>query len=76
MSTPSRRTLRLLHVLTDAALVSVGWLGAYAVRRALDDVFGVPLNPFAQYVQALPLVVLPWIAACWCCTARRGLGSR
>ena len=60
-----RRALRALHVATDAVLVSLGWLGAYAVRRALDDAMGVPLNPFSQYVRALPLVVAPWIAACW-----------
>jgi exopolysaccharide biosynthesis polyprenyl glycosylphosphotransferase len=60
-----RRSLRALHIATDAALVSLGWLGAYAVRRALDDAIGVPLNPFSQYLRALPLVVVPWIAACW-----------
>jgi exopolysaccharide biosynthesis polyprenyl glycosylphosphotransferase len=57
--------LRRLHVVTDAILVSLGWLGAYGLRWALDGFFGRPINPFDWYVRALPLVVGPWIFTCW-----------
>jgi exopolysaccharide biosynthesis polyprenyl glycosylphosphotransferase len=57
--------LRWLHVLTDALLVSLGWIGAYWVRYALNEPLGKPINPFDDYVAALPMVVIPWIATCW-----------
>jgi exopolysaccharide biosynthesis polyprenyl glycosylphosphotransferase len=57
--------LRWLHVGCDALLVSAGWLGAYALRFALNDVLGKPINPFDWYVRALPVVVVPWIVTCW-----------
>jgi exopolysaccharide biosynthesis polyprenyl glycosylphosphotransferase len=59
------RALRRLHVFTDVILVSVGWLSAYALRHALNDVLGYPINSFYWYLRALPLVTLPWIASCW-----------
>ena len=59
------RSVRRLHVFTDAVLVSIGWLSAYAFRHALNDVLGYPINSFYWYLRALPLVVLPWIASCW-----------
>jgi exopolysaccharide biosynthesis polyprenyl glycosylphosphotransferase len=59
------RAVRRLHVFTDTVLVSIGWLSAYALRYALNDVLGVPINSFYWYLRALPLVVLPWIASCW-----------
>ncbi len=58
-------TLKKLHVATDAALVSVGWLGAWGLRRLLDGVLGFPINPVDSYVRALPLIVVPWITTCW-----------
>ena len=57
--------LRRLHVACDALLVSLGWVGAYWLRFALNDVLGKPINPFDWYLQALPMVVLPWIAIGW-----------
>jgi exopolysaccharide biosynthesis polyprenyl glycosylphosphotransferase len=62
---PSLATLRWLHVATDALLVSAGWLGAWAIRYALGDELGKPINDLATYVRALPIVVVPWIATCW-----------
>lgn len=59
------RTLRGMHVVTDAVLVSLGWLGAYGVRYLLNDALGRPINPFDWYLRALPIVVGPWIAAGW-----------
>jgi exopolysaccharide biosynthesis polyprenyl glycosylphosphotransferase len=59
------RAVRRLHVFTDVILVSVGWLSAYALRHALNDVLGYPINSFYWYLRALPLVTLPWIASCW-----------
>ncbi|HEY5658223.1 MAG TPA: sugar transferase [Myxococcota bacterium] len=58
--------LRGLHVATDALLVSIGWLGAYALRHALSDTIGRPINPLDWYVRALPIVVVPWVTTCWC----------
>jgi exopolysaccharide biosynthesis polyprenyl glycosylphosphotransferase len=57
--------LRRLHVLTDCALVSIGWLSAYGLRYALDDVFPARINPFTWYLNALPIVVVPWVFTCW-----------
>ena len=59
------RAVRGLHVATDAVLVSVGWLSAWGVRAALSDSLGRPINAFGDYVQALPLVVVPWLVAGW-----------
>ena len=57
--------LRRVHVVTDCALVSVSWLGAYWVRYALSGPLRYPINPFDTYLAALPLIVLPWIFTCW-----------
>jgi len=59
------QALRRAHLVADAALVSLGWLSAYGLRYALDDVFGRPINAFSWYVHALPIVVGPWIFTCW-----------
>jgi exopolysaccharide biosynthesis polyprenyl glycosylphosphotransferase len=59
------QALRRMHVLADAALVSLGWLAAYGLRYALNDPLGRPINPFSWYVRSLPLVVGPWILTCW-----------
>jgi len=59
------RTLRWLHVATDALLVSIGWLGAYALRHQLSGFVGHEINPLEWYVRALPVVVVSWIATCW-----------
>ena len=56
MSLPA---LRWLHVACDALLVSAGWLGAYGLRFALNDVLGKPINPSDWYLNALPGVVVP-----------------
>ena len=58
-------TLRALHVATDAALVSLGWLAAWGVRSAMSEPIGRAINPLDWYLRALPLVVVPWIATCW-----------
>ena len=73
---PGRATLRRLHVATDCFLVSLGWLGAYGMRFALNGVLGTPINPFGRYVEALPLVVLPWVATCWLFGIYRGARLR
>jgi len=57
--------LRRLHILSDCALVSCGWLGAYALRRSLNDALGFPINPPGSYLHALPLVVVPWVFTGW-----------
>ncbi len=59
------KRLRQLHLVADAALVSLGWIGAWGLRSALDPWFPQPINPLASYAQALPLIVPPWLACCW-----------
>jgi exopolysaccharide biosynthesis polyprenyl glycosylphosphotransferase len=60
----------------DCALVSLGWLAAYGIRSALDGVLGTPINPFRRYVEALPLVVVPWVTTCWLFGIYRGARMR
>ncbi|MBW2289820.1 MAG: hypothetical protein JRG90_18625, partial [Deltaproteobacteria bacterium] len=48
------RAMRRLHVFTDVILVSAGWIAAYALRHALNDVLGYPINSFYWYLRALP----------------------
>ncbi len=62
---PDQSTLHRLHVAADLALVSLGWLGAYAIRSALNDPFGNRINSFYWYAGALPLIAVPWVASCW-----------
>ncbi len=57
--------IRRIHILTDTLLVSIGWVGAYWLRFALNDTLGTPINSFDVYFQALPLVVGPWMFSCW-----------
>ncbi len=57
--------IRRIHILADTLLVSVGWLGAYWLRVALNDALGSAINPFDVYLRALPLVVGPWMLSCW-----------
>jgi exopolysaccharide biosynthesis polyprenyl glycosylphosphotransferase len=59
------RALRRLHVSTDCILVSIGWLGAFWLRFALNDVLNSTINPFDVYLRALPLIVGPWMITCW-----------
>ncbi len=63
VSEPKR--LRLLQLCADAVLVSLGWLGAWTLRAALDPWLHQPINPIAGYVHALPLIVGPWLCCCW-----------
>ncbi|MCH7709582.1 MAG: hypothetical protein IH884_13930 [Myxococcales bacterium] len=57
--------LRRLHISVDCGLVALAWLGAYWIRRGLNDVLGTPINSFDAYVEVLPIVVVPWITTCW-----------
>ncbi len=57
--------IRRIHILTDTILVSIGWVGAYWLRFALNDVLGERINPFDPYFRALPLIVGPWMFSCW-----------
>jgi exopolysaccharide biosynthesis polyprenyl glycosylphosphotransferase len=65
------KRLRRLHVLADGALISLGWLGAWALRAALDP-WLQPINPLGGYLRALPLIVGPWLACCWLFGIYRG----
>jgi exopolysaccharide biosynthesis polyprenyl glycosylphosphotransferase len=58
-------SIRRIHILVDAILVSIGWVGAYWLRFALNDTLGTQINPFDAYFRALPLIVGPWMFCCW-----------
>ena len=57
--------VRRIHIFADTILVSIGWIGAYWLRFALNDVLGAPINSFDVYFRSLPLVVAPWMFSCW-----------
>ncbi len=57
--------IRRIHIFADTILVSIGWIGAYWLRFALNDVLGAPINSFDVYFHSLPLVVAPWMFCCW-----------
>ena len=57
--------IRRLHIATDCVLVAAGWICAYWLRYSLNDVLGKPINSFQWYLNALPVVVLPWVFSCW-----------
>ena len=57
--------LRRLHIAADLVLVSLGWIAAYGLRYQLNETAGYPINTFANYLRALPLVVLPWVFTGW-----------
>ena len=64
MSRIDARTLHRFHVYTDLLLVAIAWLAAYAMRFQLNDLLGRDINSFSNYVNALPLIVPPWILSC------------
>ncbi|MBI1388092.1 MAG: exopolysaccharide biosynthesis polyprenyl glycosylphosphotransferase [bacterium] len=58
-------------VITDALMVSLAWISAYFVRAEIFPTLGFlpsalqkPLNPFMNYLYALPIVVTVWIVIC------------
>jgi exopolysaccharide biosynthesis polyprenyl glycosylphosphotransferase len=56
--------IRRTHIFADTILVSVGWIGAYWLRYALNDTLDAPINSFDGYFRALPLIVVPWMVSC------------
>ncbi len=57
--------IRRIHIVVDTILVSIGWIGAYWLRFALNETLGAQINPFGTYFGALPLIVGPWMFSCW-----------
>jgi len=57
--------IRRIHIFVDTILVSIGWIGAYWLRFALNETLGAQINPFGTYFGALPLIVGPWMFSCW-----------
>jgi len=57
--------IRRIHILVDTILVSIGWIGAYWLRFALNETLDAPINPFDVYFRAIPLIVGPWMFCCW-----------
>ncbi|MBN1593935.1 MAG: WecB/TagA/CpsF family glycosyltransferase [Candidatus Coatesbacteria bacterium] len=53
-----------LLVITDIIAFSLSWIGAYFIRAALSNTFGLPINPIDGYIAALPLMVFLWIMTC------------
>ncbi len=64
MSRIDARALRRFHIYTDLLLVGMAWLAAYSIRFQLNEVLGRDINSFSNYVNALPLIVPPWILSC------------
>jgi exopolysaccharide biosynthesis polyprenyl glycosylphosphotransferase len=58
-------SLHRVHIAVDLVLVSLGWIGAWALRSALAGPFGAPINPLDAYASALPLIAVPWVFSCW-----------
>jgi exopolysaccharide biosynthesis polyprenyl glycosylphosphotransferase len=59
------KAIRRLHIVTDAVLVTFGWLGAYGLRELLNGPLGKEINPASVYVESIPMIVPLWIASCW-----------
>lgn len=58
-------------VITDALMASLAWVAAYGIRAYvfptldfLPDFLQKPLNPFSNYLYALPVIVTVWILIC------------
>ncbi|MBZ0256619.1 exopolysaccharide biosynthesis polyprenyl glycosylphosphotransferase [bacterium] len=58
-------------VLTDALMASIAWVAAYGIRAYvfptldfLPDFLQKPLNPFSNYLYALPVIVFVWVLIC------------
>ncbi|MDP8243583.1 MAG: exopolysaccharide biosynthesis polyprenyl glycosylphosphotransferase [Candidatus Hinthialibacter antarcticus] len=58
-------------VFTDAMMASIAWVAAYGIRAYvfptldfLPDFLQKPLNPFANYLYALPVIVSVWVLIC------------
>lgn len=54
--------LTLLLVAVDAMFLSSGWTLAYRVRESLNPMFARPINPIDGYMEALPVLVVVWLA--------------
>ncbi len=65
MTQNKRRSIRTLHIATDAILVSSCWVLAYFIRQSFSAKLGVSLSSFSLYIQVLPLIVLTWLLSCW-----------
>lgn len=64
-----------LHLLVDALLVVLGWLGAYWLRSLFSAQFGA-INPLLPYLQGVPLLLLAWLIAAWLFGLYRNLRGR
>ncbi len=58
-------------VIADAIMAGVAWLSAYAIRAYLipqltflPETLRKPLNPFSQYLIAMPVIIFTWITIC------------
>ena len=51
-------------LILDAILITLAWLGAYAMRSQLNHLFGFEINPVHAYLTVVPLVVGVWLVVC------------
>lgn len=51
-------------LILDTAFISLGWIGAYWIRYALNDIMPKTINPFAPYLYGLPGIVILWLLSC------------
>lgn len=57
--------LRLFALLIlDAVLISAGWISAYWVRYALNNIMPRYINPFRPYIWGLPSIIILWLLSC------------
>jgi exopolysaccharide biosynthesis polyprenyl glycosylphosphotransferase len=55
--------LTLTLLLADTIALWQLWVSSHALRRALDSFFSQPINPLEGYADAIPWLLLIWLAA-------------
>lgn len=53
--------LKFTLISLDAITVAASWLAAYGLRYLLNEPLGNPINPFATYLYATPVIVALWL---------------
>lgn len=57
--------LRLFaSLILDAILISAGWISAYWIRYAINDIMPRRINPFQPYIWGLPGIIILWLLSC------------
>ncbi len=59
------RTIVMLLIVLDAALLCLSWFCAYWLRSSMPFYFPKLINPFRVYLLFTPVMVLAWISVCF-----------